>query len=106
MKVYFIQSGPNGPVKIGKANDVDQRLRELQTGNPKELHIRVVLICASSSNALHMEKVFHRRFKRFRMRGEWFSNKVLKMLREDSADEAMDREMERLIANELYKVMI
>lgn len=68
MPVYFIQSGEGGPVKIGTAEDVAARLRELQCGNPETL---VVLRTIEGGRA--EEVACHRHFSALRIRGEWFS---------------------------------
>jgi hypothetical protein len=67
--VYFIQRGANGPVKIGRAVDVQQRLRTLQTSNPEPLHI--LLVIAGSSTR---ESEIHAALVESRMVGrrEWF----------------------------------
>ena len=91
MNVYFIQCGEHGPVKIGKAKNVERRLKTMQTGNPKKLYIRVVLNCGSDLAAYEMESNLHRRFKKFRKYGEWFGQVVLRKLKEGSTDEIMDR---------------
>lgn len=62
---YFIQAGPDGPIKIGLAEDVEQRLKELQTGCPDDLR----LIGRMDGNH---EKNLHQHFKQFWIRGEWF----------------------------------
>ncbi|MDP9223823.1 MAG: hypothetical protein M3P18_08185, partial [Actinomycetota bacterium] len=41
--VYFIQSGLDGPVKIGRSIKPKRRLPQLQTGNPDELILRHVI---------------------------------------------------------------
>lgn len=92
MKVYFIQSGGDrGPVKVGKSRDVDVRLKELQVGNPEELEIKIVLVANSEKHALHMEKRFHRRFKKYHIRGEWFKCNVLKITLGNSSSEIVNR---------------
>lgn len=63
---YFIQAGENGPIKIGKAGDVDKRLRDLQVSNHEELRLLLVLPRAD------VERFIHRRFAHCRRRGEWF----------------------------------
>jgi predicted GIY-YIG superfamily endonuclease len=75
--VYFIQAGKRGPVKIGVATDVEKRLESLQTGNHQELHIRTLIVCDEKNHAFETEKKFHRRFKHFHIRGEWFYGAVL-----------------------------
>lgn len=63
--VYFITDGIF--TKIGKADDVNKRLKELQTGNPKKLQIKLS-IEGGETEEKKLHKVFHRR----RMVGEWF----------------------------------
>lgn len=65
--MYFIQHGDYGPIKIGTAYDPEHRLRELQCGNPEQLHIRYTMPGDRST-----EGEFHRRFKDWRLQGEWF----------------------------------
>lgn len=68
--VYFVQAGTDGPVKIGKANDVEKRIAELQTGCPHKLELLVTVECA---DALAKESEFHQQFASLRIdRSEWF----------------------------------
>jgi len=82
MFVYFIQSGIDGPIKIGKANDIEKRRQDLQVGNPMELTVLLAIPCKSSKHAEGMEKQIHRRFKRSHIRGEWFSLGILNRMKE------------------------
>lgn len=69
--VYFIAADPyNGAVKIGKANDCDIRLKQLQTGTHLDLKIYHKL---AVPNAFVLEKQLHRQYASYRLRGEWFS---------------------------------
>lgn len=65
--VYFVRSGEDGPVKIGYAADVLERVHGLQAGNPELLTI--VRIVSGSRN---VEARLHRHFADIRIRGEWF----------------------------------
>lgn len=66
MSVYFIRDG-SGMVKIGRADDPWQRLRDLQVASPHELQlVRVV------QGGSKVEAWFHRRFAANHVRGEWF----------------------------------
>jgi T5orf172 domain len=56
--IYFIQSGEDGPIKIGFSNRPDRRLPELQTGNPRELILRHVIPGDTS-----VERQLHTRFE-------------------------------------------
>jgi len=76
MNVYFIQSGNNGPIKIGMAENVDRRLSELQEGNPYKLNIISVMDCYSVSHADETEKRIHKLFSKKRIRGEWFKASI------------------------------
>lgn len=54
-------------LKIGKADDVALRVKDLQVGSPAVL--RVALLC---SGGLAEEGALHRRFAEHRRHGEWF----------------------------------
>lgn len=66
-KVYFIRAA-GGPIKIGKANRPESRLKELQTGHHAKLEI-----AATCPGGLDVEQAYHKRFAEFREHGEWFS---------------------------------
>ena len=64
--VYFIRAA-NGPIKIGIARDVLQRLAGLQTSNPNKLELLAHRLGDQS-----VEQEYHRRFAAHRLAGEWF----------------------------------
>jgi hypothetical protein len=66
--VYFIQGMKGGPIKIGHSRDVEKRIKELQTGFPTKLIVLALLPGSRSTEAS-----LHRRFKKYRLHGEWFS---------------------------------
>lgn len=57
-------------VKIGIANDVQNRLAQLSTGNPFDLEILAVY---EFKNASPVESALHQRFENYQARGEWYS---------------------------------
>jgi hypothetical protein len=65
--VYFVQSGPFGPIKIGKAKDVAQRLKSLQTA-----HFRPLALLGAIRGGEPMEAALHGMFAADRLHGEWF----------------------------------
>ena len=65
--IYFIQAGDTGPIKIGKGNDPERRLRELQTGAYVRLHLRAILDVEDG-----VEQHFHEILESCRTLGEWF----------------------------------
>lgn len=78
MTVYFIQSGHEGPIKIGHTSgDVISRVNNLQTGNPSMLS---VLACLDGGRALELS--LHNKFAIFRFRNEWFypSHEILSFI--------------------------
>ncbi len=64
--VYFIRQ-VRGPVKIGHARDVDQRLATIQTCSPQEVELLGVMPGGGD-----MERCLHKLFAKLRIRGEWF----------------------------------
>lgn len=65
--IYFIQADIGGPIKIGYAGDVANRLRELQCGSPFPL-----VLLRVENGTLADEKRLHRHFAATRLHGEWF----------------------------------
>lgn len=63
--VYAVQETGSIYLKIGESDDIKSRLKELQTGNPRQL---VVLAVLPEGN----EKECHSRYGEYRVRGEWF----------------------------------
>ena len=80
--VYFIREivnkkkGKYGFIKIGIARNVANRLEALQTSNARELELLIAIPFKSRMQARHVEKKLHRRFRRFRVRGEWFDKRL------------------------------
>lgn len=68
MTLYFVQSGSDGPIKIGwTRSPLQVRLCNLQEGNPVTLHLR-----ATRPGGPTEERRLHERFAADRIRGEWF----------------------------------
>ena len=55
--------------KIGKSNNCERRLKQLQTGNPHELYIARII---PHSKPFELESSLHKYFASRRRRGEWF----------------------------------
>ena len=72
--LYFIQPKDGGLVKIGKTADVQSRLKNLQCGSPVEL---CLIKTVEIEHAEAWELFWHRLFKPFRIKGEWFDPIVL-----------------------------
>lgn len=66
--VYLLQAGPY--YKIGRSNDIDQRIKQLSTLPPFDLNLLHALWC---DNCLQVERWLHDKFGDKRIRGEWFT---------------------------------
>ena len=65
--VYFIQAGDGGPIKIGSATDVEQRMSDLQVGSAQELRL-----LAKVPGGYRREGELHDFLSKHHIRGEWF----------------------------------
>jgi hypothetical protein len=72
--------------KIGKATNVDRRVRGIQTGNPRKVRLLHQAWCRDNHSA---EKQLHDLFDEHRGNGEWFK------LSSDQVNECIEL-MERL----------
>lgn len=68
--VYFITAGDEGPIKIGFASRLRNRLHGLQTGN----HERLKVLGWISQGTKEIESGLHRSLYRYRVRGDWFES--------------------------------
>ena len=71
--VYLIgEIDTNDRYKIGstRANDINKRLKQLQTGNSEELFIKDSF---ETDKPFKLEKMLHNRFKSSSLIGEWFN---------------------------------
>ena len=75
MCVYFI-TDDNNHVKIGVCSgDPTFRVKELQTGNPLKLRVYEKIETSrykDNVSSFDLEKIFHEKFKDYRLEGEWF----------------------------------
>ena len=71
--IYFIQSVLGGPVKVGLAANIETRLKTFQTGSPFPLRI----VKSITGVKRQTEQELHRKFAKYRLHGEWFSEEVL-----------------------------
>lgn len=72
MNVYLILDEVKNAIKIGKANDVEQRLSDLQIGNATELKVLSVIPCLSEDHSKDVEIDLHHEYSEYHLRGEWF----------------------------------
>lgn len=79
MFIYVIRDKKscNSPIKIGKARYPEKRLKILQTGYPEKLYIVHLVKCKSDCNALDIEWMIHKKLRRYKINGEWFTCEAL-----------------------------
>lgn len=65
--IYFVQAEHGGPIKIGRADKPEERLRDLQIGNPYRLRLTRTV-----EGVRIDEWRLHRLFAPLRLQGEWF----------------------------------
>lgn len=68
--VYLIQSTHGGPIKIGYAKDVAQRMAVIQLHCPFPLYILRII----ENGGVDVERWLHRKLARHRLHGEWFAD--------------------------------
>lgn len=67
--VYVIQSGDDGPIKIGSANRPSRRIGNLQTSSWQDLYLRAAIPAHAN---VGVEKAAHVLARDHAIRGEWF----------------------------------
>ena len=96
-KIYFIQMGDDGPIKIGQTiSGVKSRLKTLKTNCPYKLNILYV-----HENTVYpmSEREIHGWFKEDRLEGEWFnpSKKLISFIKEiKNGKKFIPKPMERI----------
>ena len=68
--VYFISDGEF--VKIGVSENINRRIKELETANSRKLKCIKKIKCNSRQEAFDLEYEFHNRFKNLQVKKEWF----------------------------------
>lgn len=68
--IYFIENTKTNNFKIGKTNNIQKRIKALQTGNDYILTVKKQILCDST---FKIEKIIHRYFTAKRVNGEWFN---------------------------------
>ncbi|MGM4987403.1 GIY-YIG nuclease family protein [Tardiphaga sp. 841_E9_N1_2] len=69
--VYLISESPQGPVKVGVANNPATRIRELQCGNPNKLKLADWWRFGTRDEAFVIERLILDEMAPYRMTGEW-----------------------------------
>jgi len=79
-EVYFARTKSSGAVKIGVSKEPEQRVKELQTGNPMEIEVILTTTPPEGHTALEWEQGLQKLCQSYKMNGEWFEEKVIHYL--------------------------
>lgn len=109
--VYLVTDGEK--VKIGVTKDVNKRIKQLQTGNPRT--ITPIYISRELSNAYILESILHSKYDKFRVSKEWFSlsdeyiEKIIGYIEENggnkNTEETIDVKKETIPILDTYPIM-
>ena len=70
--VYFILNKDSNAIKIGRAKDLEKRIKTLQTSSPAELQLIKSVQVEEGKEAHELEQSLHKQFSEIRLSGEWF----------------------------------
>lgn len=70
--VYLILDSERNAIKIGKANNIEERLSDLQTGNPNKLEVLSYIPCKTEKQSEDLEKILHKKYSDLNILNEWF----------------------------------
>ena len=76
MHVYVISADEEGPCKIGIAKSPENRRKQLQVGNPRQLVVAYQKAVSGPEMAQRVERAAHTILLETRLQGEWFSSSV------------------------------
>lgn len=70
--VYFILNEDSKAIKIGRAKNLENRIKSLQTSSPTQLKLIKSIQVESGEKAQQLEQSLHQKFQEIRLAGEWF----------------------------------
>jgi hypothetical protein len=70
--IYFIFNQDSNAIKIGRAKNLERRIKSLQTSSPAKLELLKSISVQGMSEAQDLEQSLHKKFDGLRITGEWF----------------------------------
>lgn len=74
--IYFILNADSNAIKIGRARNLNKRMKSLQTSSPAKLELIKFIQVENEAKAQMLEKSLHQQFSDIRLTGEWFKAEV------------------------------
>jgi len=65
-------------LKIGVTNNIEERIKTLQTGNPQQIILEHI---EQRNEAYKIETYLHQQFQSFHVRGEWYKGLTVRDIR-------------------------
>lgn len=70
--IYFILNRDSNAIKIGRARNLERRMKSLQTSSPAKLELIKSISVQGIKEAQELEVSLHKKFDDIRLAGEWF----------------------------------
>jgi hypothetical protein len=70
--IYFVLNRDSDAIKIGRAKDIDRRIKSLQTASPTQLELIKTIQVHGSKEVQAKERELHQKFEHLHINGEWF----------------------------------
>ena len=94
--VYLLCDGEKFKIGMTRQNDINKRIKELQTGNPYEIWLHSYY---ETDNPLKIEKMMHGRHMSSNVKNEWFDMTVQEVYNFKNECEECERILEALKDN-------
>ncbi len=69
--LYILTLNGSNSFKVGVTNDIEKRLRNIQTGNPNKIEI---YFCDQIDEAYNIESKIKNKYKQYIKNGEWYED--------------------------------
>ena len=69
--IYILKQEDSNIIKIGVTNNINKRLKSVQTGNPSKIS---VYYYEERNNAYKIEAYLKKKFVKYKKEGEWYEN--------------------------------
>lgn len=97
--VYLLCDGEKFKIGMTTRNNIEERIAELQTGNPNEIFISMY---HKTNHPEKVEKLMHARYGMSRIRNEWFDLTVKQVLNFNEECEKCEKIIEALKDNPFF----
>ena len=97
--VYLLCDGEKFKIGMTTRNSIEERIAELQTGNPNEIFISMY---HKTDHPAKVEKMLHARYAPYNVKNEWFDLNVKQVLAFNDECDKCERIIEALNDNPFF----